>query len=125
MRASSEASALRDKRARGSRSHGAFRLVTKTMGRPIGAIPRARVNPMGLVGSLWNRDIQTRLRHVYKHIPPDPASQAEFRPVPPATDTRSRDRIVDSITAVLAGKPEMRVTDARYGDLGWGVGATR
>lgn len=66
---------------------------------------------MGLVGSLLDRDIQAQLRRVCERIPPSSAPRAEPRPLSPPTGTRPRDLIVDSIAAVLADKPEMRVTE--------------
>ena len=64
---------------------------------------------MGLVGSLWNRDVHARLQHLARQL-----ASAESRPGPtlPKFQRRRPGTVLKAITAVLADQPNgMRVRD--------------
>jgi hypothetical protein len=68
---------------------------------------------MGLVGSLWNRDIRLRLQHLNQHLARQAASgERPSKPTRPTFKRRRPGTILEAVTTVLVDQPEgMRVRD--------------
>lgn len=68
---------------------------------------------MGLVGSLWNPDLRTRLQRIQERVARQAASgEPSARHLPPQFKRRRAGLIRDAIAAVLAEhKDELRVRD--------------
>lgn len=69
----------------------------------------AELRGMGLVGSLWNRDVQARLQHLARQLA---SGETRSKPTRPQFQRRRPGTVLKAITAVLADQPEgMRVRD--------------
>jgi hypothetical protein len=68
---------------------------------------------MGLVGSLWNQEVQTRLQRIHQHLARQTDSgERPSKPTRPQFQRRRPGTVLKAITAVLRDQPEgMRVRD--------------
>lgn len=61
---------------------------------------------MGLVGSLWNPDLTTRLQHIHKRVARQAGERSAAEPVRPKFKRRRVGQTAQAIVAVLAGQEE-------------------